>query len=317
MLKTISRLEKLAAARRAFTQLGMMDGTTASYTAMIQEGEQPQPRPTLNVDGGDNGDDGRPITGPKALFSVELACNPGMIPIVYCNSISMSNKVSSTARGYPTSAEALAARIKQPRFPELLCRFLYDQLNPNAAISADDVSLEHCPVFIGRVHVFHSAVAQFFAPSDLCGAGGMCQEMICSNPSWRDEYARYDTVFVQTGLDAGCMKGMVIGRVRLFFSFTFDGSRYPCALVEWFTPKNGVDEDTGMWVVMPEFEHSVGRHRTLAIIHIDCIARAAHLIPVFGSSFVPEELHFTNSLDVYRSYFVNNNVDHHCQELLS
>ncbi|KAF8487903.1 hypothetical protein F5888DRAFT_1796499 [Russula emetica] len=297
MLKTISRLEKLAAARRAFTQLGMMDGTMASYTAMVQEGGQPQPQPALEADDGDDSDDSGPVSGPKALSSVELACLP--------------------ARGYPTSAEGVAARIKQPQFPELLCRFLYDQLNPNTAISANDVPLEHCPVFVGRVHVFHSAVARFFVPSDLCGAGGMYQERIRCNPSWRDEYARYDTVFIQTGPDVGGMKGMVIGRVHLFFSFTSGGSCYPCALVEWLTPKDNVDKDTRMWVVTPEFERGIRGRCTLAIIHLDCIARAAHLIPVFGSSFIPEELHFSNSLNVYRSYFINNNVDHHCQEFLS
>jgi hypothetical protein len=114
------------------------------------------------------------------------------------------------------------------------------------------------------------------------------------------------------------MKGMVIGRVRLFFSFTSGGPRYPCALVEWLTPKDEVDDDTGMWVVTPEFERGIsGCRHTLAIVHLDCIARAAHLIPVFGSSFVPKELHFSNSLNVYHSYFVNNNIDHHCQEFLS
>jgi hypothetical protein len=228
------------------------------------------------------------------------------------------NELSSTARGYPTSAGALAAHIKQPRFPDLLRRFLYDQLNPNAVISADNIPLEQCPVFVGRIHVFQSAVARFFAPSDLCGAGGMYQERIRCNPSWRDEYARYDTVFVPIGPDVGGLKGMVIGRVRLFFSFTSGRTRYPCALVEWFVPKDTeVDENTGMWVVMPEFERGISGRRALAIIHLDCIARAAHLLPVFGSSFVPEELHFSNSLDVYHSYFVNNYADHHCHEFLS
>ncbi|KAI0245200.1 hypothetical protein BJV78DRAFT_1277494 [Lactifluus subvellereus] len=301
ILRTISRLDKLAAAQRAFTQLGMMDGTTASYTAMIREGGRPQPRATLMADDGDEDDDSGPVAGSKALSSVELAHLPGF----------------STVRGYPTSAEALAVHIEQPRFPELLRRFLYDQLNPNAAISAEYIPLDRCPVFVGRILVFHSAVARFFAPSDLCGAGGMYQERIRSNPNWRDEYARYDTVFVQTGSDvSGSMNGMVIGRVHLFFSFTSSGVRYPCALVEWFVPEDGLDEDTGMWIVRPEFE-GAGRHRTLAIVHIDCIIRAAHLLPAFGSSFVPEELHFSNSLDVYRSYFVNNNVDHHCHEFLS
>jgi hypothetical protein len=223
-------------------------------------------------------------------------------------------------RGYPTSVGALATHIGQPRFTELLRRFLYDQLNPNAAISGNDVPLEQCPNFSGRIYVFHSAVARFFAPSDLCGAGGMYQERIRCNPGWRGEYARYDTIFVQTGPDAvggPGMKGMVIGRVRLLFSFTSGHTRHPCALVEWFIPMDDkVDEDTGMWVVTPEFERGISGRRTLAIVHLDCIARAAHLIPVFGSSFVPEELHFSNSLDVYRSYFVNNNVDHHCHEFL-
>lgn len=211
----------------------------------------------------------------------------------------------------------MATYIKQPQFPQLLRRFLYDQLNPNAAVSVDNVPLDQCPIFVGRILVFHSAVARFFAPSDLCGAGGMYQERIRSNPSWRDECARYDTVFVQTGSDVSSMKGMVIGRVRLLFSFTSGGTPYPCALVEWLIPEDEVDNDTGMWVVRPEFEGVGGRRRTLAIIHLDCIARAAHLLPVFGSSFVPEELHFSDTLDVYRTYFVNNNIDHHSHEFLS
>ena len=163
--------------------------------------------------------------------------------------------------------------------------------------------------------MYHSAVAHFFAPSDLCGAGGMYQERIRSNPNWRNEHTRHDTVFVKIGAGQSRMQDMVIARVRLFFSFKFDQKTYPCALVEWFVPGNEPDEDTGMWVVRPEFRSS-GR-RTLAIVHLDCIARAAHLLPVFGSSFVPNELHFSDLLNVYHAYFVNNNIDHHCNEFLS
>ena len=81
MLQTISQLEKLAAAQKVFTQLGMMDGTTASYTGMIQDGGQPQPRATLEADNTDEGDDSGPLAGPKSLSSVELAHLPGMILI--------------------------------------------------------------------------------------------------------------------------------------------------------------------------------------------------------------------------------------------
>ncbi|KAF8465884.1 hypothetical protein DFH94DRAFT_796165 [Russula ochroleuca] len=284
----------------AFAQLGMMEGTTASYTAMILAGGKPQPRAALDAVDMDEADDRGPAAGPKALSSVELA----------------RLSVCFTAEGYPKSAEVLAFHIKRPRFPELLCRFLYDQLNPNTAVSADDIPLDQCPVIVGRIHVFHSAVARFFAPSDLCGAGGMHRERICSNPNWRDKGARNDTVFVQTGSDAGSMKGMTIGQVCLLFSFASGGVCYPCAMVEWFTPDDERDNETGMWVVRPEFEGVCGR-RMAAIIHLDCISRAAHLIPVFGSSFVPGKLRYSDSLDVYHAYFVNNYIDHHSHRFLS
>lgn len=47
----------------------------------------------------------------------------------------------------------------------------------------------------------------------------------------------------------------------------------------WLLP-NGVDDDTGMWVAKPE---CVGSHRTLEVIPLDSVARAAHLLPVYGT----------------------------------
>jgi hypothetical protein len=80
MLQTISRMEKLAAAQGLFTRLGMMDGTTAEYTAMILSGGQPQPRalPPAEADDGEDEDNG-PAPGPKSLSSIELARTPGML----------------------------------------------------------------------------------------------------------------------------------------------------------------------------------------------------------------------------------------------
>ena len=85
-------------------------------------------------------------------------------------------------------------------------------------------------------------------------------------------------------------------------------------LIEWFISGDMPDKDTGMWVVMPKFCRN--GWWTLNIIHINCIARSAHLLPIFGSSFVPDELHFSDSLDVYCTYFVNAYIDHHCNEFL-
>ncbi|KAH9996959.1 hypothetical protein BJV74DRAFT_877360 [Russula compacta] len=265
MLRTICRLDKLTAACRAHTKLGMMDGTTASYAAMILRGEQPQPRAAAAIDE-DEDDDNGPAPGPMSLSSVKLA---------------------RTA----------------------------DYIYPDSNVSSADIDIEQCPNVTSHIHVYHSAVAYFFAPSDLCGTGGMHQERIRSNPNWHGEYARYDTVFIVTGSEADPMLGMTIGRVLLFFSFTLGDEPIPCALVHWLIPGNIPDDDTGMWVVQPEFEGN--GCRSLSVVHLDSIARGAHLLPIYGSSFLPEDFDFSDSLDAFHAYFVNNCIDHHSHEFLS
>ncbi|KAJ7106757.1 hypothetical protein C8R44DRAFT_638284, partial [Mycena epipterygia] len=162
--------------------------------------------------------------------------------------------------------------------------------------------------------VYHSAVTRFYAPSDLCGAGGMYRERIRSNPNWHGSYARHDTVFVETDAEQPGMLGMSIGRVHLFFSFTYRGSDHSCALVHWLSPDDTPDPDTGLWVVTPEMQVDGSKH--LAIIDLKCVARAAHLLPVYGAALLPEDFHFSYSLDVFRAFFVNRYVDHHAFEFL-
>ncbi|KAJ7482263.1 hypothetical protein B0H11DRAFT_2418405 [Mycena galericulata] len=309
MLHVLTRLDRLAALRAIFTTQGMMQGSTSSYALQTIRGELPQP-PAAAEDVDDD-DDGGDTPGPKSLSSIELASTP--------------------QRAFPKSIDHLAVHIQQPKLPELVRRFLYDQLNPDADIPATQVPLESCPAFSGRVSVFLSAVARFYAPSDLCGAGGMYREHIRANPNWHGQYPRYDTVFIVTDPDRPGMEGMVIGRTLLFFSFTFRDVYYPCALVHWHSPANGIDEDTGMhrpshtllavkcgltdvWVVTPEFERN-GR-RSLAVVHLDCIARAAHLLPVYGAAFLPDDFHFSYSLDSFRAFFVSRFADHHTHEFL-
>ncbi|KAH7906435.1 hypothetical protein BJ138DRAFT_1071737 [Hygrophoropsis aurantiaca] len=218
-------------------------------------------------------------------------------------------------RTYPKQVNEVADHIQQPRLPDLIRRFLYDQIHPDSPISSAQVPLDDCPDFSGNISVFHSAVARFYAPSDLCGAGGMYRERIRSNPNWRGEYARYDTVFIEIDAELPGMQGMVIGRVYLFFSFKFADETFPCALIHWYVPvSDHPDEDSGLWIVRPEYE--ANRCRSMAVVHLDTIARAAHLIPVYGPSGRPEELNFTHSLDVFRSYYINKWADHHTHEFL-
>jgi len=110
------------------------------------------------------------------------------------------------------------------------------------------------------------------------------------------------------------MRGLEVARVRAFFSFKFRNVSYPCALVRWYScDGDGPDEDTGMWVVEPD-SHADGSAFT-AIIHLDSILRAAHLIGVFGQDPIPKDIPLAYSLDVFRAYYVNKYIDHHSFEI--
>jgi len=100
----------------------------------------------------------------------------------------------------------------------------------------------------------------------------------------------------------------------LFFSFKFRNVSYPCALIRWYSHNdNGPDEDTGMWVVEPD-SHADGSAFT-AVIHLDSILHAAHLIPVYGQDTIPTDIPLAYSLDVFHSYYVNKYIDHHAFEI--
>lgn len=189
-------------------------------------------------------------------------------------------------------------------------------LHPNAEVTP---GINDLPRFDGPVKVYHSAVAYYYAPSDVCGLGGIHRERIRSNPKWfkahKCYYPRYDTVFVSVN-DAPGMQGMAIGRVRLFFSIYFHRRCWDCALVHWFNRRsNEPDSETGLWVVELELD----RHGNpiVEVISLDTIARGAHLLPVYGEGFLPERFDFRESLDAFDAYFVNPHVDHHAHEFLT
>lgn len=143
----------------------------------------------------------------------------------------------------------------------------------------------------------------------------MYQERIRSVPSWHD-HPRHNTVFVTLDEDLPGMKGMVIARVRLFFSFKYKNINYSCAFVNWLVRDDDKpDPDTGMWTVSPEMHRG---KPTSQVIDVKTIACAAHLLPVFGSELVPpaSKVQYYNSLDRYKSFFVNSFVDHHTHEFL-
>ena len=145
--------------------------------------------------------------------------------------------------------------------------------------------------------------------------GGLHRERIRSNPHFFG-HPRFDTVFVVLDEDKPRMAGMVIARVLLFFSFNYRRHDYSCALVNWFvTTDEKPDKDTDMWTVQLEHDE-LGQRPIFQIIDINSIARGAHLLPVYGSSRVPEDFIHHDALDCFQSFFVNKFVDHHTFEFL-
>jgi len=208
-------------------------------------------------------------------------------------------------------ADDLAADIDQPNLTLLIQQFLCSQDHSSLPPPQTPDAL---PPFLETITVYPSAVASFHSPSDISGGEGMRFERIRAVDSWRKGPARYDCIFVETDPDASGMRGLDVARVRLFFSFTYNGTKYPCALVRWFSCVAEPDEsDTGMWVVEPEFTDD-GRPFT-SVIHLDTIVRAAHLLPVFGEGFVSGLLSFTDTLDEFSTFYVNKYVDHHAFEI--
>jgi hypothetical protein len=109
------------------------------------------------------------------------------------------------------------------------------------------------------------------------------------------------------------MRGMTVARVLRFFSFRLGGVTYPCALVHWFTTFGDTpDPDNGMWIVEPEYDNG---YRSVSVIHVDSIVRAAHLLPIFDSSPVERSFHYTRTLDIFCAFYVNKYADHHTYEI--
>ncbi|KAG1870501.1 hypothetical protein C8R48DRAFT_596843 [Suillus tomentosus] len=216
-------------------------------------------------------------------------------------------------------SRAVAALADEVYVPHLRCfirYFLFSQLFPNDPRNPEDVPAASCPRHEGGLYVFNSAATTFYAPSDPSGVGSMRREQIRACPLWRNVSPHNDCVFVNTNSDLEGMKGLEVARVKCFFSFKFDWVTYPCALVQWFDKVSDcADEDTGMWIVRPSV-HDDGTPN-FAVIHIDTVYRAAHLIPVYGPDFIADDIKYFHSYDAFRSFYVNKFADHHAFEIAS
>ena len=208
---------------------------------------------------------------------------------------------------------ALADELNIPNLPELVQQFLCGQLYPD---THDPTTISHleCPGYHGNISIYNLASSMFYAPSDLSGVGGMRCEYIRATPAWRQDGPQYDCVFIITDPELKGMHGMDVARVLCFFVFKTQGKQYPCAVVRWFDHIGDMpDETTGMWMVRPSFIW--GQQPNFAVIHVDAIFHAAHLIPIFSQELMPPEIKPYHCYDIYRGFYVNKFADHHAFEV--
>ena len=219
-----------------------------------------------------------------------------------------------TVPNLPRKAGALGAYLGVTHLPLLISRFLYEQDNLGLEGPLDAVPIEDCPAFKGRVRVFPSASAVYYAPSDKSGTRGMFRERIRAVQSWRGGPARRDCVFIDHDPSVEGFQGLLVARVHSFLLLKDKKFTYPCALVMWFsTVGTSPCPQTGMWMVEPDFD-STG-NRAMSIIHIDSILRGAHIMGNAGNSRIPRHLTCDDSLDAFSSFFVNKYIDHHAYEI--
>ena len=164
----------------------MLARTTSSYVAQSKakddRGNSESDEAGLHPDDdeeNEDGDDGGPASGSPsgAMSQVKLASKCGMYDEISSTRFCID---LFTEPRYPHNLYQLAEQIRQPQFPLALRCFLVMHNHPDQQTPAE---IKDLPLFEGEIKVYHSAVAVYYVPSDLCGAGGLYRERIRSAPS--------------------------------------------------------------------------------------------------------------------------------------
>ena len=213
---------------------------------------------------------------------------------------------------YPSRLHALAAYINQPKFLLVFMQFLYKCCHPEEQLICSTNNwgmpcLWRC-----------NQGSSFRCRNVLCAKWSVWVRWLMawaihSTPNFFG-HPRYDTVFVVTDDSWLGIEGMEIGCVLLFFSFEYWHKNFLCVLINWFVHTDGHDLDTWMWIMRQEVNHC--GEPILKVIHLDSIAQAAHLLPVYGQSHILEDFDHHTVLDTYNSFFVNHYINHHAHEFI-
>ncbi|KIK74307.1 hypothetical protein PAXRUDRAFT_176130, partial [Paxillus rubicundulus Ve08.2h10] len=174
----------------------------------------------------------------------------------------------------------MADTVGYPGFPDMIAACLFQQQNPGTELP------EEYPQVTGRGYSYSSVTATFFAPSELCGTGGMYHQQIHPTPSWQNGPPHYDCAFAEKNPNLPQFQGLYVAQVISLFSFHYHNVYYPCAFVRWFTPiGNEPCPNTGMWMVEAEYDDD-GDY-LVDVIYLDSILCQAHLIPIYREDSIP------------------------------
>jgi hypothetical protein len=224
----------------------------------------------------------------------------------------------------PSNIRDLASHVGVRRLPGLVARYL---LGSVCSISEDDSywetfdedrwedALRDKCVRVGKVSTFHSVTMRYYSPIDLDGSrGGELKEIIRANPHYRGD-PRYDTILIETDPERTGMSGLDVAQLKLVFTCQVNEKVIPLVLIQWFQKVSDTpDRDTGMWIV--EREACVDQTPHYSVLHIDCIFRSVHLLPVFGPDPVTTGLGAHDVLQEFPQFFVNAYSDYHLHEVI-
>ena len=310
MLLTNQQLDKLHACKVDFIARGMLDGSVWGLPAA------PQPNGGANNQrrrkDDDEDDDGGAVDDKDVIGEVKLAEKSSKF--MFSPEFRLIN--FTQVQGIPRKLLPLAAHLNIPSLPEMISKFLYEQENQGQdGCVFDDVPPNQRPQCSGKIMAYPSAVATFYAPSNISGIKGMFRKRIRSVESWLNGPERRDCVFVEHTADAPGFQGMFVAQVHAFLKIKYDGQKYPCAVVSWFsTVGNSPCPQTGMWIVERDLDMN-GRPE-MAVIHLESILRGAHLVGIAGSQMIPPELSYHDSLHVFKSFYVNKFIDYQAHKII-
>ena len=304
MLLINERIDKLAAARTDFVQRGML----------VDDRRKINHGPT--IEGSDEAENG-PVDGPTSNGVTALAQTASKCTLP----ISCSSETEHDVDKVHPSLCSLGVILLQEDLPTLVRKYLYYRRHPSSTIRPHQLLPHECPTTgsrVSRVQTYNTATSLFYAPSNRCGSGGMFREVIRAVNYWgmgEIPGPRYDCAYVaKHGTPGAGMCNLQVARIRSFFSFEYELETHCCALVHWYRLwREDPDPDNGMYIIQPDM---VGGYRNMAVISVDSIIRAAHLLPIFDETRLDHSLNYTHSLDVFKAFYVNHFIDPHAYELV-